>query len=179
MIEPARSASLATISVASTNEDRRVVTRSMWAGACIWPTFLLLDAYMCFVVYPAAPFALFVIYRVVIEMVFLIVYRTSLRPDADANRLFRSLSTTYSATALTIAMMAIHLGGIVSPYMHGISIVALVWAALVPVHWRRALPTFWKIGLSFPLVMGVGAAVSPSARAAWIKADAIILFAAN
>ena len=48
--------------------------------------------------------------------------------------------------ALTIAIMAVHLGGIRSPYMHGISIVALVRATLVPTHWRRALKTYGRIG---------------------------------
>ena len=55
--------------------DRRVIVRAMRAG--LWPLFLADDAYMCFVVYPDAPFPLFVFYRVVVELAFLRVYRAS------------------------------------------------------------------------------------------------------
>jgi serine/threonine-protein kinase len=57
--------------------------------------------------------------------------------------------------------------------------VALVRAAVIPESWRRAWPTFATIGLVFPLVMGAGAAVSPDARAAWLTAEALTVFASN
>jgi serine/threonine-protein kinase len=159
--------------------DRRVVERAMRTGLVVWPLFAILDAYMCFVAYPGAPFPLFVVYRVVIELVFVLVYRASLRETIGREQLFRWLSIAYVAPAFTIALMAIPLGGIRSPYMHGISIVALVWAALVPTHWRRALPAFLCIGLAFPLVIGLGAALSPAARVDWLTVDALTVFTAN
>ena len=110
---------------------------------------------MCFVAYPGAPFALFVAYRVALEIVFVAVYRVGLREGSDLDRLFFWHSLSYRAAAVIISLMAIHLGGIRSPYMHGISIVALVWAALEPVPWRQALPTFVSIGLAFPAVIGL------------------------
>lgn len=178
MVESLRVAST-TISDVREGTDPRVVARASRAGIWIWPLFLALDAYMCFVVYPGAPFPLFIAYRIVIELAFLAVLRASSREDPDPEPLFRWLSLTYGATALVIALMAIPLGGIVSPYMHGISLVALVWAALLPTHWRRALPTFLQIGFAFPLVMGVGAALSPTARAAWLNGPSLKVFGAN
>lgn len=159
--------------------DRRIVVQAMGAALWIWPAFTLLDAYMCFVAYPGAPFALFVGYRILVELALLAVYRASLREEVSVDRLFRWQGMTYGATALAIALMAVHLGGVRSPYMHGISVVALVWAALVPSHWLRAVPTFLGIGLVFPAVMGIGAAISPAARTAWINAEALIVFGAN
>jgi serine/threonine-protein kinase len=159
--------------------DRKVVGRAIWIGLWTWPSFTALDAYMCFVAYPGAPFRLFLVYRVLIELLLLGVYRASLRETANVVWLFRLLVVSFGAAALAIALMAIHLGGIRSPYMHGISIVALVWAALIPTHWRRGLPIFIHIGLVFPLVMGIGAALSPAARAAWITTDALIVFVSN
>jgi serine/threonine-protein kinase len=159
--------------------DRRVVVRAMQTGLVVWPLFAILDAYMCFVAYPGAPFLLFVFYRVVIELVFLVVYRAGLGDIVERESLFRWLSLAYIAPAFTIALMAIHLGGIRSPYMHGISIVALVWAALVPTHWRRALPTCLSIGLAFPLVIGFGALLSPAARGDWLTFDALTVFGSN
>src|SRR5262245_59532159 len=151
----------------------------MRAGLWIWPSFALLDAYMCFVAYPGAPFALFVLYRIALELVMYAIYRVGIRENVNLDRLFLWHSLSYRAAALIISLMAIHLGGIRSPYMHGISIVALVWAALEPMPWRRALTTFVGIGVSFPLVIGTGAAVSPDARATWITTDALIVFVSN
>src|SRR5262245_50460841 len=136
--------------------DRHVIARAMWIGLWTWPSFTALDAYMCFVAYPSAPFGRFLLYRVVVEMLFVGVYRACLRETADVRQLFRWLIVCFSAAAFTVALMAIHLGGIRSPYMHGISLVALVWSALIPTHWRRGLPTFVMTGIAFPVVMGVG-----------------------
>ena len=159
--------------------ERLLVQRAIGTGLWVWPSFTALDAYMCFVAFPNAPFRLFLVYRVAIELVFFAVFRASLRETADGRALFRWLSVSFSATAFVIALMAIHLGGIRSPYMHGISLVALVWAALIPLHWRRGLPTCVSIGVAFPIVMSIGAIVSPAARAEWITRSSLIVFASN
>jgi serine/threonine-protein kinase len=159
--------------------DRRVVARSMRVGIWIWPSFTLLDAYMCFVAFPGAPFWLFAIYRVVVELAFVFTYRASVRTTMPLRQLLRLQSLMYCGAAFVIALMAIPLGGIRSPYMHGISIVALVWAALVPMPWRRALPTFAGIALAFPVVIGGGAVLSAAARAAWMTTDALIAFVSH
>ncbi len=158
---------------------RRTVTRAMGIGSWVWPAFTLLDAWMCFVAYPGAPFGLFLAYRVGVLLVFQAVHRASRRPDANVLRLFYLQNVTYGLTALVISLMAVHLGGIRSPYMHGISIVALIRAAVVPGHWRRSLPTYVRIGLAFPLVMGAGAVISPIARAEWLTPEALTVFASN
>jgi serine/threonine-protein kinase len=158
---------------------RRTVMRAMWIGLWVWPAFTLLDAYMCFVAYPSARFSLFVLYRVVIGLVFLGVYLASRRPGASVRQLFGWLNVTFGIAAIGISLMAIDLGGVRSPYMHGISIVALVRAALVPTHWRRSLRTYGRIGLAFPLVMTIGALVSPTHRAEWFTTAALVTFASN
>jgi len=163
----------------STGTDRPGILRAMRIGLWTWPTFIILDAYMCFVAYPDAPFRLFVVYRIIIELGLYVVYRAALREDVSIERLFLWQGVSFSCTAFTISLMAIHLGGIRSPYMHGISIVALVWAAVVPTHWSRALPILTSIGLAFPIVIGLGAAVSPTARVDWINADALTVFGSN
>jgi len=51
----------------------------MRVGLWIWPSFTLLDAYVCFVAYRGVPFPLFVAYRVAVELLFVAVYRASVR----------------------------------------------------------------------------------------------------
>ena len=158
---------------------RRTVARAMWIGLWIWPSFALLDVYMCYVAYPSAPLRLFVLYRVVVELAFVAVHRASVRGTIELKRLYWLQNITYGTAALAIALMAVHLGGIRSPYMHGISIVALVRAALVPTNWRQGISTYARIALAFPLVMAAGAALSPAARSEWFSAESLVVFASN
>lgn len=164
---------------AESNAGRRMVARAMWIGLWVWPSFVLLDAYMCFVAYPGAPFTAFLAYRVAVELAFVGVYRASRHGTTELKRLYQLQNLCYGSAALVIAIMAVNLGGIRSPYMHGISVVALVRAALVPTHWRRGLKTYARIALAFPLVMGAGAVISPAAREEWLRAESLIVFASN
>jgi serine/threonine-protein kinase len=159
--------------------QRRVVRRAMHIGIWVWPSFALLDAWMCFVAYPDAPFGLFLIYRLVVELAFVVVYRASAGPAVPVARLGYGQDLAFGMAALGVALMAVHLGGIGSPYMHGISVVALVRAAVVPEAWRRSLLSYLRIGLAFPLIMGAGVALSAEARAEWITAAALIDFINN
>ena len=158
---------------------RRTVSRAMWIGLWVWPAYTLLDVYMCYVAYPDAPFRVFVLYRIVVELAFVGVYRASLRGTMRLDRLFLLLNATFVAAAVGIAMMAVHLGGIRSPYMHGISIVALVRTALVPTDWRKGANTYTGIALAFPVVMGIVAALSPASRAEWLNTPSLIFFSTH
>jgi len=53
--------------------DRRLVSRAMRIGLWVWPSFALLDAFMCLVAYPGAPLLLFIGYRVAVELLFFTV----------------------------------------------------------------------------------------------------------
>jgi serine/threonine-protein kinase len=156
-----------------------MVARSMRSGLLIWPAFIPVDAWMCFVAYPGAPFGVFLVYRVVVELGLLWVVRASRRPEVSARTLRLGQNVSFTAAAIAIAVMATSLGGVRSPYMHGISIVALVRAVLIPEAWRRAWPGFAAIAAAFPLVMGIGALASPAARVEWLTSDALVMFASN
>ena len=158
---------------------RRVVRRAMVIGIWVWPSFVLLDAWMSFVAYPDAPFTLFLVYRFVVEAALIVTWRASLRPAASVRRLVIAQNVSLALAAIAIALMAISLGGIRSPYMHGVSIIALVRAAVVPEPLRRAWPHFAFVGLVFPLVMGVGAALDPALGEAWLARESLIVFASN
>jgi serine/threonine-protein kinase len=168
-----------TVTALAGGNDRQVIARAMRIGLWTWPSFVLLDAYMCFVVFPGTAFTPFVLYRIAVQLLLLAIDRASHRPHISVSKLFAWLRFGFAAASFTIALMAIPLGGITSSYMHGISIVALVWAAVVPTSWRRGLPAFLVIGLAFPIVMGITAAVSPQAREAWLTRGALIVFASH
>jgi serine/threonine-protein kinase len=151
----------------------------MVVGGWAWPSFIFLDAWMCFVAFPGAPFHEFVALRVVVELSILGAYRATFRPDVSVNTLARWQTLSFALAALAIALMATRLGGVRSSYMHGISIVALVQAAVIPAPMRRSWPSFAVIGLAFPFVMAIVTIASPGARAAWLNRDALVVFTSN
>jgi hypothetical protein len=156
---------------------RRSVSRAMRIGLWVWPSYTLLDVFTCFVAYPNAPFEVFVLYRVLVELAFFAVYRASVRGTMDVKRLLFFQNATYVSAAVAISLMAVHVGGIRSPYMHGVSIVALVRTALVPTSWRKGLKTYAGIALAFPVVMALGSIISPDARHEWLSSASLIYFA--
>jgi serine/threonine-protein kinase len=158
---------------------RHSVRRASWIGLWVWPSFTLLDAYMCFVAFPGAPFPLFIVGRVLVEVVLVGVYWGSRRPAIPARTLAQFQNLSFVLAALCIAIMAVPLGGLRSPYMHGISIVLLVRAAVMPEPWRPSLPLFTTICLTFPAVMLERVLVSPAARAAALEYGALVSFGAN
>jgi hypothetical protein len=168
-----------TVNLSEGEALRQAIRRATWIGLWVWPSFTLLDAYMCFVVFPRAPFPLFVAGRVVVEAALLGVYWGSRRPGVPVGLLARCQNGSFILAATTIALMALPLGALQSPYMHGISIVLLVRAVVMPEPWHRALPVFIAIGLSFPAVMLAQVLISPQARTAALEGNNLVVFWAN
>ena len=158
---------------------RHAVRRATWIGLWVWPSFALLDAYMAFVAFPSAPFPLFVLGRVLVEAVLVGVYVASRKPAFPVGLLARLQNLSFLLAAVCIALMAIPLGGLRSSYMHGISIVLLVRAVVMPDPWQRALPLFTAIALTFPAVMLAQAMLWPPARAAALEPGTLVDFGAN
>lgn len=158
---------------------RRIVGRATLIGLWVWPSFGIVDVWAAFVAYPGAPFRLFLLYRVLVEAILVATYLASRRRGASVALLVRGQNVAFASAAAAVALMAMELGGVRSPYMHGLSIIALVRAAVIPEPWRRAWPHFAVIGLIFPVVMGAAMLFSPEARAAWLTSDALIVFGSN
>jgi eukaryotic-like serine/threonine-protein kinase len=158
---------------------RRIVARATLIGVWVWPVFIVVDAWMSFVAYPGAPFTRFLLYRILVEAVLVATYAASRRSAARIELLVQGQNLAFALAGTAIALMAVDLGGIRSPYMHGISIVALVRAVVIPELWRRAWPHFAWLGLVFPAVMAAGSLLSPQARMEWLAHDALIVFASN
>jgi hypothetical protein len=158
---------------------RRIVTRATLIGLWVWPLFVIVDAWAAFVAYPGAPFRVFLVYRAIVEAILVSTYLASRRRGASVHILAGAQNLAFAAAAIAVALMAIELGGVRSPYMHGLSIIALVRAAVIPEPWRRSWPHFTVIALVFPAVMTGRLLLSPEARALWLTSDALIEFASN
>jgi len=159
--------------------ERRSLRRVMRIGLWVWPCFTLLDVYMCAVLYPEAPFLLFLACRLGVQMVLLAVHRLAQRPDQPLRRIAAAQISSFFLVAVCIALMGLYLGGTRSAYMHGISVVVLVRAASLPEPWRRSLVSFVPIGLAYPAVMLGAALLEPHLVTGWFDAHALGVFGAN
>jgi len=158
---------------------RQAIGRAMRIGLWVWPSFTALDVYMCLVLYRGSPLSLFLAIRVAVEAHIFWVYRRSSNPAISIERLGAAQNLSYSLAAFGIAIMALMLGGPTSPYMHGISLVCLVRAAVIPEPWQRSRATYARFALIFPFLLIATVLVSPVARAAWLDANSLGIFAAN
>ncbi|MCW5833726.1 MAG: serine/threonine protein kinase [Labilithrix sp.] len=167
-------------------EERRSVRRAMTLGAFVWPAFFLVDLYLGLVVYPGAPIALYAGFRLLGEVAIFAVYRESLRKDISSRRLKATNALVCALCSVLISVMALRLGGLGSPYIHGLSLVIFVEALAVPAPWRD---TVWYAApsvASFPAIVLVASLFDPAlasalrdgAQLAELGAHYVILLAA-
>jgi serine/threonine-protein kinase len=168
---------LRSTTAATFSEDHLAVQRLTRLGLVAWPAFVLLDLYMVFMVYPGAPLWPFLTYRIVGEvmMVGLLSFSLSARTSLTLLRTLNGGMAT--ACSALISLMALHIGGIASAYLHGISIVIMVQSIMVPAPWRQILKIAAPCALSFPCV--VGGALLISGDQCGASANLIASFFAN
>jgi len=159
------------------SEDQLAVQRLTRLGMVAWPAFVLLDLYMVFAVYPHAPLWPFLAYRVVGEVMMVALLSFSLSPRTSPSLLRALNGIMATACSALISLMALHIGGADSAYLHGISIVIMVQSIMVPAPWRQILKIAGPCALSFPGVVGLAMLVRAEQPAA--SANLIANFFAN
>lgn len=158
---------------------RRAVRRALRVAFWIWPAFTLVDVFMATVLYPATPLWPCLVMRSAEQVLALIVYRLAGRPTLSGRVMLLAYEAAFLTAAIFISLMAIGFGGLTSAYMHGISIVVLLRTALVPAPFGKALLASAPMVLAFPAIMGVAAVFSPSIRASWLDATALLTAASQ
>lgn len=132
--------------------ERLALVRACRIALGAWPAFVALDLYMAVVLFPASRLGLLLFYRAIGELVnlagFLVIRdpRVSLRGARVAH------GAMYFAMGLLISLMSLELGGLASRYVHGVSIVVMVRAIVVPARARESIAWSLPIMLAFPVV---------------------------
>ncbi len=132
-------------------EQRKQFLGLMRLGRIVWPAFFGVDLLLVFFVFRDAPLYPFVLFRLagqaLIEISVLVVRSERPWVTEAVNVLLTTTLSTF------IALMAIHLGGLSSPYMHGISIIILMQSIMFPAPLSRGLRVTVPPALTFPAVM--------------------------
>lgn len=126
-----------------------------------WPAFLITDVYLGVYVYPGAPLLLFAGYRLLGEIAIFWLYRLSFREDVTSHALKVTNAAACALCSVLIAIMGLRLGGISTPYIHGLSLLMFVIALAVPAPWRDTLWYTAPSVASFPLALTIASFIDP------------------
>ncbi|MFI5302120.1 MAG: hypothetical protein ACHREM_28855, partial [Polyangiales bacterium] len=158
------------------DDHRKALPRILGISLIGWSSFYLLDLYSALVLHAEGGVAWFTLWRAVgvVTMIGALVATRS--PATTIRRALWAEIIVYFTDAFCIALMAVRHGGLNSHYLHGISVMMVMWVLGVPSRGRRALALSSVPVISFPLVMGIAAIFSPAIRAQWASRASLAIF---
>lgn len=135
--------------------ERLALLRAARMALGAWPAFALLDVYMGLVLFPASSLSLVLFYRALGEAVNVVGYAVIKHTRIAIGNARIAHAATYASMGLLISLMSLELGGLHSRYVHGVSIVVMVRAIVVPSRAASSLAWSLPIMLSFPVVHSI------------------------
>jgi serine/threonine-protein kinase len=160
-------------------ELQRALVRALPLALVVWPSFAALDLFVALAVFPGVSILRLMLYRLVGEAVIFGLYVLSRRGRATPEQLDAAHVITVCVTGGLISVMALEFGDLTWNYMHGLSLVLLVDAMIVPMPFTRSLRSAIPVALSFPIAMGIGALWQPSLAAQWGASHTLVVLACN
>jgi serine/threonine-protein kinase len=160
------------------DERRRTLRRLLGAGVVAWTAFAASDLFASIFIAHGRHLAWLLGFRAAGTLIAAACYLAVARPDVSKRVLDAVEVAVFVAAGVLLSLMAIPFGGIVSPLIQGVSVVALV-RAILPSHGRRTLVSAGLTALSFPVVMAVAAALLPPIEAQWRSRETFLAFCNN
>jgi eukaryotic-like serine/threonine-protein kinase len=160
-------------------EERRAMARGLPMALVTWPSFAALDVFVVLAVFQNVPITRLLIYRLVGEGILLWLYLLTRRERVSAELLDAAHVFAVWCTGGLISVMALEFGDLTWNYMHGLSLVMLVDATILPMHFLRSLRMTIPVSLSFPVIMGVGAMFDEALAAQWTSPRTLVIFGCN
>ena len=161
------------------NEHRIALARCMGLGALLIPLYYVLDVFVGYTLYGTGHLAVVIAVRaaaIVIAAAAWWIARDARFSDRTA-RVSHAIGLGLVAAAMSV-LAYLH-GGMVSPYIQGLTVMIMVRSATVPAPWRESVPHGVLVVMMYPAVFALIYASDPAAHAAWLTQDALALFLAN
>lgn len=162
--------------------ERLALLRAARLALGAWPSFVGLDVYMSLLLFPRSRLGLLLGYRLLGELVNLAGFLLIRDPRISLRQARVAHGVMYGAMGLLISLMSLELGGLASRYVHGVSIVVMVRAIVVPARARVSLVWSLPIMLAYPIVhlcaghvLGVEESVFTTQRLAVFVSDYVFL----
>lgn len=160
-------------------EQQRALIRALPLALVVWPAFAGLDLFVALAVFPRASIVHLMLYRLVGEGAILGLYLLARRGRTSPRQLDAAHVLTVCLTGGLISAMALEFGDLTWNYMHGLSLVVLIDAMIVPMPFTRSLRAAIPVALSFPIAMGIGALFEGALAAQWGSPQTLVLLGCN
>jgi eukaryotic-like serine/threonine-protein kinase len=135
------------------DELRRGLMTAARLGFVAWPGFLVVDGFRLLFAPERATLAWMVGHRIAGQAIIGVTYLLARSRSSGALRLSLSEFFGFVGLSVVVSTTAIRLGGIGSMYLHGLTLMVLTRAALIPTPWRRAALVCGGCMLTFPITM--------------------------
>ena len=166
MATPGRSSSQTSATLEA--EHRLALARSLGLGAAIYPTFFALDIFASQTLFPAASLPYLAAVRVVATLILAATYFV-IRDSRVSNAAARVTHVIGLGTAAVgVSLVASQLGGPTSAYMHGLTFVIMVRAAIVPAPVRESVAHGLYVAAIYPAVFALLYLMNPTGHADWL-----------
>jgi len=150
--------------------------RTSAIGAVTYGAFLAVDVVLHLVMYPSSRLDLLIAYRLAgtgILVGWFFYARAALGPLPGR---VAATAVVFATTTAAMALMANQLGGLSSPYVHGMAFYYLAAATLMPSPWRRMVVLLVPAHLVFVATLAAAAALDPAWSWQWQVRDQVVGF---
>lgn len=160
-------------------DERRAIARGMVVGLWIWLALFALDAFMGVVAYPGGPLGLYLVLRLIGAAAVVGTVRLARAKGAPMFAVRWGYRLTMMLICVLVSVMAVSMGGLRSPYLHGMSLAILFMAATLPGPAWATVARVLPCALAFPATMAVAALFVPRIARDFIDRETMVAFAAN
>ncbi|HVK73335.1 MAG TPA: serine/threonine-protein kinase [Kofleriaceae bacterium] len=151
--------------------------RASGIGAVAYAVFAGFDVLLALLLYRDARLDLVIACRVAGTGVLFGWYFYARATRASLRSMIAATAVALAASTGLMGLMANQLGGLLSPYVHGLAFYYVGVAVLMPSPWRRMLAIQLPAHLMFVIALGVSTWVDGAHAAQWASREAVTRFA--
>ncbi len=150
--------------------------RASAVGPAAYALFGIVDVILYLVLYGDAPLDQVLAYRVAGTGVLFGWFFYTRGAPATVRKMATATGMMLAASGGLMALIAVQLGGLGSPYIHGLAFYYVAIATMIPSPWRRTAVMLVPIHLVFFAVLILMTAIDPVRSAQWQTRDVVALF---
>lgn len=142
----------ATVPSPDIEDLRQGMTRASRLGMFAFPLFFPMDLFLALAVHPEASIATCAALRGLGTVFLWLINRLIRRPNLGARGVLALHLWGFIGTGVLLSLFAVQLGGLRSEHLHGLSVIFIIQAAVVPVRWQLSLRTTVPVLLTYLVV---------------------------
>lgn len=152
---------------AQTEEARVAYARLFLVGTVAWPAFAAHDVFASLLAGRPHALVWVLTWRALGECAAVPLYLFVRSGRASVRQMMLVDYALFVLGGALLALMAIELGGLASPYTQGVIIFVFARCTVFPLPWRKAIPVPAACVAAYPIVLAIASLFLPELRAQW------------